>query len=433
MGLCYEDPSGDIVYNIVEKVPKKDANGNHKIDSKGHLEYEDKAVPHYFKLISEDLIFKKGTDYASGAQGITWNERINKNRDELKELVLPSFVQKKNLWIRTWDSTKKEAVMTSILDEMALPSDKVFYYRETNATKYLPLKDLLKGWLSTGATVRDNLDTFERLYYSRQVKESGNTKETLNKVFKLKPYIPSKVYDRLGNQVTLQQRKTQVNDDGVKEYVKDEKGQYVYETVPQVSKLRNYFFTEEYDYYLGHEDVGKRYWYKNVAYQPETLNFWFDFLDVQGDINKFAVYAIGDRAKAVNDSNVKAIYFREVPNVIWLGDDVTDEERSKYISSMPGYTYCDMSTAMEELLTVSAQGKDAKTTLDGFLSSHTHGSDTISINCIPIYHLQPNTKIYVEDKENKIEGEYVLQRMTIPLTYNGMMSLSGYKYVPNLY
>ena len=81
----------------------------------------------------------------------------------------------------------------------------------------------------------------------------------------------------------------------------------------------------------------------------------------------------------------------------------------------------------------SLEGKDAKTTLDGFLSSHTHGSDTISINCIPIYHLQPNTKIYVEDKENKIEGEYVLQRMTIPLTYNGMMSLSGYKYVPNLY
>ena len=159
----------------------------------------------------------------------------------------------------------------------------------------------------------------------------------------------------------------------------------------------------------------------------------FDFLDVQGDINKFAVYAVGDRAKAVNDSNVKAIYFREIPNVVWLGEAVTDEERSKYISSMPGYTYCNMSEALETLLTVSAQGKDAKTVLDGFLSTHTHGADTMSISCIPIYHLQPNTKIYVEDKENKIEGEYVLQRLTIPLTYNGMMSLSGYKYVQNLY
>ena len=431
VGLCYEDVSGNIKHFIKEKVPKQDSEGKHEVDALGNLIYEEKSVAHYFTLISEDLIFRKGTEYATGSQGVTWNERLNNNRDDLTELAMPAFIQKRNLWVRTWDEANNKAIMKPILEACALPNEN-FYYRETDGTKYLPLKDLLKGYLAEGDEVRDNLDEFERLYYSRIATGEGENKKTLNKVYKLKPYIPSKVYDRLGNQVTLQQKKTKMVD-GKKEYVKDEEGNYVYTTVPQVSQLRNYFFTEEYDYYLGHEDAGKRYWYKNVAYQPETLNFWFDFLDVQGDINKFAVYAVGDRAKAVNDSNVKAIYFREIPNVVWLGEAVTDEERSKYISSMPGYTYCNMSEALETLLTVSAQGKDAKTVLDGFLSTHTHGADTMSISCIPIYHLQPNTKIYVEDKENKIEGEYVLQRLTIPLTYNGMMSLSGYKYVQNLY
>ena len=432
IGLCYEDVSGKIKYNIPEKVPKLDSEGKHKVDALGNLIYETKAVPHYFTLISEDLVFKKNTEYAQGSQGITWNETINKSRDSLTELALPAFVQKKNLWVRYWDSKEKKVVMKPILEECTLPANKTFYYRETDGTKYLPLKDLLKGYLATGEEVRDNLDEFERLYYTRSATGSGDNKKTLNKVYQLKSYIPSKVYDRLGNQVTLQQKKTKVVN-GKKEYVKDANGNYEYETVPQMSKLRNYFFTEEYDYYLGHEEAGKRYWYKNVAYQPETLNFWFDFLDIQGDINKFAVYAIGDRSKAVNDSNVKAIYFREVPNVVWLDETVTDEERSQYISAMPGYTYCNMSAALEDLLTVSSQGRDAKSTLDSFLSTHTHGAENITISCIPIYHLQPNTKIYVEDKENKIEGEYVLQRMTIPLTYNGMMSLSGYKYVQNLY
>jgi hypothetical protein len=43
------------------------------------------------------------------------------------------------------------------------------------------------------------------------------------------------------------------------------------------------------------------------------LNFWIDFLDTQGELIQYSVKNIGNRPKAINDSDVKAIYFRETP------------------------------------------------------------------------------------------------------------------------
>ena len=59
------------------------------------------------------------------------------------------------------------------------------------------------------------------------------------------------------------------------------------------------------------------YWHRLVYEEPENLNFWFDFLDLDGDLNKYSCHAIGSRPKAVNDTSVKAIYFRSTPTIIF--------------------------------------------------------------------------------------------------------------------
>ena len=59
------------------------------------------------------------------------------------------------------------------------------------------------------------------------------------------------------------------------------------------------------------------YWNKNVVEAPELLNFWLEILDDAGDLSKYSIPNIGDRAKSINDSKVTAIYFRETPNIIF--------------------------------------------------------------------------------------------------------------------
>jgi hypothetical protein len=58
------------------------------------------------------------------------------------------------------------------------------------------------------------------------------------------------------------------------------------------------------------------------------LNFWFDFINGENSLlSKYAIQTIGPRPKVVNDSGVKAIYYKEVPNIIFV---TSQEEKNKY-------------------------------------------------------------------------------------------------------
>jgi hypothetical protein len=41
---------------------------------------------------------------------------------------------------------------------------------------------------------------------------------------------------------------------------------------------------------------------------------------VQGELSQYSVKNIGIRPKAINDTNVKSIYFRETPDVVFVED-----------------------------------------------------------------------------------------------------------------
>jgi hypothetical protein len=51
---------------------------------------------------------------------------------------------------------------------------------------------------------------------------------------------------------------------------------------------------------------------------------------------------------------------------------------------------------------------------------------------LPIYYLEPNTRIYVFDDKTGIEGDYIVRDITIPLTYNGTMSITATKAAESL-
>jgi hypothetical protein len=88
---------------------------------------------------------------------------------------------------------------------------------------------------------------------------------------------------------------------------------------------------------------------------------------------------------------------------------------------------------MENLFTISSKGKSAKERIDELLYNHSYCIESASITTIPIYHLQPNSRILVKDPESKIDGEYIVSKLTIPLTYNGTMNITATKAVSNIY
>lgn len=177
------------------------------------------------------------------------------------------------------------------------------------------------------------------------------------------------------------------------------------------------------------------HWHTTVYTAPHMLNFWFDFLDSEevGELGQFSVKAVGARPKAENDNNVKAIYFRDTPNVIFVDATIDAETLLDMKNEKTGYTFARLPGYFVNLFSISAQGKSAFDVLNNNLYNYSYCAETITLNALPVYYLEPNTRIFVKDDNSGINGEYIVERITIPLQYNGTMSISATKATERLY
>lgn len=192
------------------------------------------------------------------------------------------------------------------------------------------------------------------------------------------------------------------------------------------------------------DDVFKRwqqngYWDPNIIYfcldpndtynarllkflAPENMLFWFDFLDANAELGKYKISVIGHRPKVINDNNVKAIFFRDTPNVLFQEPDERQPEDHNL-----SYVYLQLTTGLAQYFHISAQGKSAKDELDTILYETTYYQDSITVNCLPIYYLEPNNRIRAVDNNTGICGEYIIKSLNISLAFDGMMSMQANK------
>lgn len=99
----------------------------------------------------------------------------------------------------------------------------------------------------------------------------------------------------------------------------------------------------------------------------------------------------------------------------------------------PGYAFIQVTDQIQRLFSLSTQGKTAQDVLNSSLYKYTYCTESVSITSLPVYHLQPNTRIFIKDIKAGINGEYIISRITIPLTYNGTMNISAVKAVERIY
>lgn len=151
-----------------------------------------------------------------------------------------------------------------------------------------------------------------------------------------------------------------------------------------------------------------------------TLKFWLDFIDTDSSLGQYRVSLIGRRPKVVNDSDVKAIFYRETPNVLFV-DPANIQPRDNALS----YVKMNLVGGLSNYFTVSTQGKSAKESMDNLVYTTTYYQESITLNCLPIYYLSPNTKIKVEDDATGIQGEYLVKSFNYSLTHDGMMSITA--------
>ena len=174
-----------------------------------------------------------------------------------------------------------------------------------------------------------------------------------------------------------------------------------------------------------------KFWTKNIIEAPTQLNFWFDFLDAESELGQFSVRAVGDRTKVINDDKINSIYFKTTPDLIFI--TATEYNKNKNIKDYTAYIPVFIQSNLENLFNISSQGRSAKDSLDEMLYNYSYCIESVNIASIPIYTLQPNSRISIKNEESGIDNEYTIEKITLPLTYNGTMSITASKVPQRIY
>lgn len=116
--------------------------------------------------------------------------------------------------------------------------------------------------------------------------------------------------------------------------------------------------------------------------------------------------------KVVKDDSINCIYAPDVPAILltndnFAGEGWTEEEKVKFFV---GGSYNSAFELARQLI-----------------CQYTSYANTISLSAIPIFYLEPNNFIKVQDKETDIDGDYVINTISIPLAHSGNMTISASK------
>lgn len=236
-------------------------------------------------------------------------------------------------------------------------------------------------------------------------------------------------------------------------------------------------------------------WATAVAGRVDLI-FWFEIIESE---SQYWISNIGDRMKSEDSSDITAVDYREIPNIVWLPAETSNKSlyakyvdalaryQEAYLSNLAGGTtddtvaerleevntwanaamelrgglrkylqrylngaplflnsdgsvvseddYLAMPTREETLgnsyaseyispelleqdFTSCKKGTSAIDKVEEYLYSYTNFGETKTVTIIPNYDLEVNRKILY------LGEPYIIQKISVPLTYNGTMSLT---------
>lgn len=164
------------------------------------------------------------------------------------------------------------------------------------------------------------------------------------------------------------------------------------------------------------------HWNPDVFNDPGSINFWLDFIDTSSALGKYSIKNIGRRTKVVNNNNIKTVYNSEVPDVVFI-EGLDQDLIVKYQGI--GQRFFILTNEYYDMFSISTTGTSCFDQIREMMYQNLCYNTTISLTCLPKYYIEPNNIIRVEDKDSNIYGNYQITQYSLPLTYNGTMSITA--------
>lgn len=178
-------------------------------------------------------------------------------------------------------------------------------------------------------------------------------------------------------------------------------------------------------------DLVNRKYYDQVLEHPTEINYFLDFINGGNSrITEISVKNIGRRSfVADKGKNVNCVFEEWIPDIILLnlGDEDVQERREE--AEARNQRYSQVSSDIYNNLDIGGVHYSAYEEIRQTLHEFTNYNESISIQTVPLYFLEPNTRISINNPNSAIMGDYIINSMSFSLDSEGLLTINASKAV----
>ena len=158
----------------------------------------------------------------------------------------------------------------------------------------------------------------------------------------------------------------------------------------------------------------------------DSYEYWLDFLEGNsfGGVSQFNVSNIGRRTKVVTHNNATTIFPVSLENYYIIETDGETLQEIEEAVEKQQQTWIQMPSDIFKNCVMNNSQYSAYEKMKELLYTHTQYAETVALSAIPIYYLEPNTRITIEDNNTHVHGDYLIKSISLPLTANGVSNIS---------
>ena len=198
---------------------------------------------------------------------------------------------------------------------------------------------------------------------------------------------------------------------------------YYIELMNEWRKIYDITGSERRDKQIGFQDA--------VIECPTDMDFFLDFIDTTDGLNQYSVQNIGRRSKVIVDDSINCMFEPIVNDIVFITENgyvnaegkTHDEQYQECVEKKQAF--CQVPPEVYDALVIGGYYNGADIMIKDLLYQYTNFNENISITCMPIYYLEPNSRITVQSEEAGISDDFIIKSISIPLDNSGTMTISA--------
>ena len=105
--------------------------------------------------------------------------------------------------------------------------------------------------------------------------------------------------------------------------------------------------------------------------------------------------------------------------------EINEREQKEARCRHEGQPFANVEPDILKQVAEGGTGESADNIARSLLYQRTSYNESITIQSVPIYYLETNTRITVNDEASNIYGDYIINSMSLPLNGAGTMNISA--------